>query len=124
MVPGWPNRRSWKASFNIDRGRIFGFLGPSGAGKSTVQNIMIGLLPVQKGKVLYDNKRIASLGKVFKLSGLENLKYYGGLFNVPTITPERLLEMVGLAAVFSFGLVFVLVSRFGRKLRLTVKGGE
>jgi len=53
------------ASFEIDRGRIFDFLGPSGAGKSTVQNIMIGLLPVQKGKVLYDNKSIAELGKGF-----------------------------------------------------------
>ncbi len=99
-------------SFVIERGRIFGFLGPSGAGKSTVQNIMIGLLPVQKGKVLYDNKSIAAQGKAFfnrigvsfehpnlyeKLTGLENLKYYGGLFNVPAIPPERLLEMVGLA---------------------------
>lgn len=100
------------ASFKIEKGRIFGFLGPSGAGKSTVQNIMIGLLSVQKGKVLYDNKKISDLGKVFfnrigvsfehpnlyeKLTGQENLKYYGGLFSVPTITPGRLLEMVGLS---------------------------
>jgi fluoroquinolone transport system ATP-binding protein len=99
-------------SFEIESGQIFGFLGPSGAGKSTVQNIMIGLLPVQQGKVLYDNKSIAELGKGFfnrigvsfehpnlyeKLTGLENLKYYGGLFSVPTMPPERLLDMVGLA---------------------------
>lgn len=101
-------------SFEIERGRIFGFLGPNGAGKSTVQNIMIGLLPLQKGKVLYDNKGISELGKSFlnrigvsfehpnvyeKLTGLENLKYYGGLFSVPILPPERLLEMVGLADV-------------------------
>ncbi len=101
-----------KASFEIEHGRIFGFLGPSGAGKSTVQNIMIGLLPVQDGKVLYDKKKIAEIGKAFfnrigvsfehpnlyeKLTGIENLKYYGGLFSAPTIHPERLLEMVGLA---------------------------
>jgi len=101
-----------EVSFVIERGKIFGFLGPSGAGKSTVQNIMIGLLPVQKGKVLYGDKGIADLGKSFynrigvsfehpnlyeKLTGLENLRYYGGLFSVPIIPPERLLEMVGLA---------------------------
>lgn len=105
-----------EVSFEIERGKIFGFLGPSGAGKSTVQNIMIGLLPVQKGKVLYDNKKISTLGNSFfnrigvsfehpnlyeKLSGLENLKYYGGLFNVPTIPPERLLEMVGLSDAYN-----------------------
>ncbi|MGI6345383.1 MAG: ATP-binding cassette domain-containing protein [Bacillota bacterium] len=34
-------------SFDMSRGEILGFLGPSGAGKSTVQNLMIGLLPLQ-----------------------------------------------------------------------------
>ena len=38
-------------SFAIGQGEIFGFLGPSGAGKSTVQNIMTGLLALQKGEV-------------------------------------------------------------------------
>ncbi len=100
-----------EVSFAMEQGQIFGFLGPSGAGKSTVQNIMIGLLPVQQGEVLYRDRTIADLGKDFfdhigvsfehpylyeKLTGLENLKYYGGLFQVPTLPPEKLLEMVGL----------------------------
>lgn len=38
-------------SFHIDNGEIFGFLGPNGAGKSTVQNIMTGLLKLQKEKL-------------------------------------------------------------------------
>ena len=99
------------ANFEVGRGKIFGFLGPSGAGKSTVQNIMIGLLPIQKGTVLYSGRRISELGKQFfnrigvsfehpnlyeKLTGIENLKYYAGLFSVPTIEPGRLLKMVGL----------------------------
>ncbi len=36
-------------SFTVGKGEIFGFLGPSGAGKSTVQNIMTGLLQLQRG---------------------------------------------------------------------------
>ncbi len=98
-------------SFEIPRGEIFGFLGPSGAGKSTVQNILTGLLPLQQGEVLYEGKSIRSLDARFfnqlgvsfehpnlygRLTGYENLKFYAGLFDVPTLDPMRLLEAVGL----------------------------
>ncbi|MDI6707406.1 MAG: ABC transporter ATP-binding protein [Bacillota bacterium] len=100
-------------SFEIQRGEIFGFLGPSGAGKSTVQNIMTGLLKLQRGDVLYEGKSIKNISAKFfnrigvsfehpnlynKLTGYENLKYYAGLFDVPTDDPMRLLDMVGLRA--------------------------
>lgn len=113
-------------SFTIKEGEIFGFLGPSGAGKSTVQNIMIGLLALQQGEVLYNGNSIADIGSKFfnkigvsfehpnlysKLTGHENLKYYAGLFSVPTEDPEKLLKMVGLgeaankkAATYSKGM--------------------
>lgn len=98
-------------SFAIAEGEIFGFLGPSGAGKSTVQNVMTGLLPLQQGEILYRDQSVTDLRADFfnrigvsfehpnlygKLSGYENLKYYAGLFNVPTADPMQLLEMVGL----------------------------
>jgi len=99
-------------SFEIEKGEIFGFLGPSGAGKSTVQNIMTGLLPLQKGEVLYEGQSVKTLDSSFfnrigvsfelpnlyqKLTGFENLKYFAGLFEVPTDEPMKLLEMVGLS---------------------------
>ena len=40
-------------SFEIGKGEIFGFLGPSGAGKSTTQNILVGLLQLQRGYNVY-----------------------------------------------------------------------
>lgn len=98
-------------SFTIEKGEIFGFLGPSGAGKSTVQNIMTGLLELQKGDVFYDKESVRNLNSKFfnkigvsfehpnlytKLTGYENLKYYAGLFDVKTEDPMRLLEKVGL----------------------------
>lgn len=98
-------------SFEIDKGKIFGFLGPSGAGKSTVQNIMTGLLKLQKGEIKYNNKSIRDVKSNFfnmigvsfehpnlyqKLTGFENLKFYAGLFDVKTENPEKLLKMVGL----------------------------
>lgn len=99
-------------SFSIESGEIFGFLGPSGAGKSTVQNILNNLLPLQEGTVEYDGDGIRQLNKSFfnkvgvsfeqaniyeKLTGYENLKYYAGLFDVPTEEPMKLLKRVGLS---------------------------
>lgn len=98
-------------SFTISKGEVFGFLGPNGAGKSTVQNIMTGLLRLQKGEVLYDGKSVRTLGREFfnrigvsfehpnvysKLTGFENLAYYARLFDVPAQHPIKLLDMVGL----------------------------
>ncbi len=97
--------------FEIASGEIFGFLGPSGAGKSTVQNILIGLLPLQKGEVKHEGLSIRDLDSRFfnrlgvsfehpnlygRLTGFENLKYYAGLFDGPTLHPMILLEAVGL----------------------------
>jgi fluoroquinolone transport system ATP-binding protein len=98
-------------SFEIRHGEIFGFLGPSGAGKSTLQNILTGLLPLQRGEVSYDGVSIRDLDARFfnrlgvsfehpnlygRLTGYENLRFFAGLFDVPTADPLRLLERVGL----------------------------
>lgn len=98
-------------SFSIERGAIFGFLGPSGAGKSTVQNILTGLLPLQQGEVQYEGISVRNLDARFfnqlgvsfehpnlysRLTGYENLKYFAGLFDVPTLPPMQLLEAVQL----------------------------
>lgn len=98
-------------SFHIQEGEIYGFLGPSGAGKSTVQNLMTGLLHMQKGLITYDGVKVEGLGKSFfnqigvsfeqpnlypNLTGEENLRYFAGLFSVPTLSPQEVLEQVGL----------------------------
>ncbi len=98
-------------SFEVEEGEIFGFLGPSGAGKSTTQNILTGLLQLQKGEVEvagYDvkhikNKMFNKIGMSFeqsnvynKMSGLENLEFYRKLFDVETRNPMDLIKMVGL----------------------------
>lgn len=111
----YPNKEAYAVndiSFEINKGEIMGFLGPSGAGKSTVQNIMTGLLPLQKGQILYEGTSIKNLDKNFynrlgvsfelpnlyeKLTGFENLKYYAGLYERETEDPLKVLDMVGLA---------------------------
>lgn len=92
-------------------GSVFGLLGPSGAGKSTIQKVLIKLLPLQRGHVRYDGQDLPGLGRSFfarvgvsfehpnlfpRLTGLENLEAFAGLYPTPHRDPVALLEAVGL----------------------------
>jgi len=123
-------------SFTIEKGTIFGFLGPSGAGKSTTQNLMTGLLKIQRGTIKYEGIPIQEQGQEFynrigvsfehpnlfgKLTGLENLHYHAGLYSTETENPAQVLDWVGLsdaanrrAAAYSKGMKQRLV--FARSL--------
>jgi fluoroquinolone transport system ATP-binding protein len=98
-------------NFSVEEGEIFGFLGPSGAGKSTTQNIITGLLPMQKGTVEVaghdmrkpDLRLYNEIGVSFeqpnlysKMTAIENLAFFAGLFDVPCREPMELIRMVGL----------------------------
>jgi fluoroquinolone transport system ATP-binding protein len=97
--------------FHIAPGEVFGFLGPSGAGKSTTQKILIGLLKDFEGEVAVFDRSVRDwrsdyyerIGVSFevpnlygKLTGVENLAYFGSLYAGPVRTPAELLESVGL----------------------------
>ncbi|HXR66773.1 MAG TPA: ABC transporter ATP-binding protein [Ktedonobacteraceae bacterium] len=86
-------------SFTIGKGEIFGLLGPNGAGKSTTINMMCGYLVPTSGDTLIDGMSIRKnpykvkrlLGVVpqeialYKdLSSLENLEFFGQIYNMPT----------------------------------------
>ena len=98
-------------SFAVPRGEIFGLLGPSGSGKSTTQKVLIGMLEGYRGGVrVLDRDRDAwtadhyeRIGVSFeapnhflKLTGLENMRYFGALYRSPTRSPQEVLDMVGL----------------------------
>lgn len=98
-------------SFSVEPGEVFGLLGPSGAGKSTTQKILIGLLRGYRGSARLFGTEVADWGSrlyerigvsfefpthYLKLTGLENLQYFRGLFESGTTEPGALLESVGL----------------------------
>jgi ABC-2 type transport system ATP-binding protein len=102
-------------SFQAHRGEIFGFLGPNGAGKSTTIRILCGLLRPTSGRALVAGidvtlypeavrQQIGYMSQKFSLYNdlrvIENLRFFAGLYSVPTkILPERLawaLQMAGL----------------------------
>jgi ABC-2 type transport system ATP-binding protein len=104
-------------SFEIAKGELYGLLGPNGAGKTTTIKMLITLLLPTSGsaRVLgFDVAREARevrkrIGYVFggerglyeRLSGLDNLRYFGELYGVdPRVQKRRiqeLVELVGLA---------------------------
>jgi len=98
--------------FFVKEGEIFSFLGPNGAGKSTVINILITLLPLQKGSVRIAGYDLAtqpeeirrSIGIVFQdetldrdLTVWETLEFHGRLYSLPKDERrQRIEEMIQL----------------------------
>ncbi len=42
--------------FTIESGKIVGIIGPSGSGKSTLLHLIAGLLPIDEGRLIFQNK--------------------------------------------------------------------
>lgn len=47
-------------SLTINKGSVIGFIGKSGSGKSTLADLLMGLLDLNKGQILVDNKDVHS----------------------------------------------------------------
>ena len=45
----------------VKRGEIVGLLGPNGAGKTTTFYMVVGIIPPNKGKIVFDNQDITAL---------------------------------------------------------------
>ncbi len=83
----------------IERGKLYSLLGPNGAGKTTLLKIISTLILPNKGEVYVDgnsiykdsNKIRSLIGLVqsdersfyWRLSGRQNLEFYGTLQNIP-----------------------------------------
>ena len=85
-------------SFEIEKGKIYGFLGPNGAGKSTTMNMITGYIASTEGTVVIDGhdileepeeakKCIGYLPEMpplyFDMTVLEYLKFVADLKKIP-----------------------------------------
>lgn len=46
------------ASFSVKRGELVGLIGPNGAGKTTLLRALVGLIPIQKGRITFNSLEI------------------------------------------------------------------
>ncbi len=51
-------------SFEINKGDFFAITGPNGGGKSTLIQLLLGILPLQQGKIVYHNLSKDDIGYV------------------------------------------------------------
>jgi len=94
-------------SFAVKKGEIFSFLGPNGAGKSTTINVLITLLPLQKGRVRVAGHDVAReprkvrevIGIVFQeevldrdLTVWETMEFHGRIYGIPRDERRRRIE--------------------------------
>jgi multiple sugar transport system ATP-binding protein len=48
-------------SASMESGKLIALLGPSGCGKTTILNLLSGILPVSKGRILFEDKDVTDL---------------------------------------------------------------
>jgi ABC-2 type transport system ATP-binding protein len=125
--------------FNVEEGQIFSFLGPNGAGKTTTINLLITLMPLQKGKVTIagfdvasekDNVR-KSIGVVFQdqrldrdLTVWETLDFHGRIYEIPQeVRRPRIDELLELVELNDKRKEFTKNLSGGMKRRLEIARG-
>jgi len=96
-----------RVSLSIPQGEIFGFLGANGAGKTTTMRMLCGLTRPTDGRGFIDGKEIwrdryeirPKFGYVAQkfslypdLTVLENLRFFGGAYRVPSGKLEKRIE--------------------------------
>lgn len=49
----------WTLDLQVHRGQVVSLIGPNGAGKTTLLKAIAGLLPVQKGEIMFDGEDVS-----------------------------------------------------------------
>jgi len=93
---------------NVKRGEVGGLLGPNGAGKTTTLHMITGIIPPDKGRIIFDKKDITNMSMHHRARcGI------GYLAQEPSIFRKMTVEQNILAVLETLGF-----SRKERKVRL------
>ena len=119
-----------KVSFSVTTGEILGLIGPNGAGKTTLLEAIVGILPVDDGRVLYRTMRLPLSRRrelIFYLpDGLRPwddqyvqrlLAFFAAVYRRSEIEVEETVRAIGLASVLA-KRVSALSKGFARRLML------
>jgi len=78
------------ADLTVGAGEIVAIMGPSGSGKSTLLHCLAGILVPDQGEIMYDGRRIDTLGE----TGRSELRRdsFGFVFQFGQLVPELTAE--------------------------------
>jgi len=126
-------------SFTVNKGEVFGLLGPNGAGKTTTVKILSTLLLPDSGEAKILNhdvvKEASKVRKIigvsltvekgffWKLTGRENLTYFGMLYGLDgSYLKRRVEEVLDLVGLNQLGAADKLYEEYslGMKARLSI----
>lgn len=126
-------------SFEVMTGEVFGLLGPNGAGKTTTVKILSTLLLPDKGEarilgfdVMREATKVRKIigvslsverGFFWKLTGRENLTYFGMLYGMNgLVLKRRVNEVLNLVGLENLGVSDKLYEEYslGMKARLSI----
>lgn len=91
-------------SFEVRRGRVFGFLGPNGAGKTTTIRMIVGITAPDNGNIELFGQRMGpqlqdrigylpeERGLYKKLKIVDQLRYFAALKNVPADDADKRID--------------------------------
>ncbi|MBA2318113.1 MAG: ATP-binding cassette domain-containing protein [Euzebyales bacterium] len=84
------------ASLHVGEGEIVGLVGPPGAGKSTLLLTLCGLVPVTRGRILFDDRDITGLRfhDALRAAGITLVGQYGSVFPGMSVRENLELGMV------------------------------
>jgi branched-chain amino acid transport system ATP-binding protein len=122
----------WDISFTVSKGEIVVLLGSNGAGKTTTLKALSGLLPVRRGRILFDGREVAAL-PAYERVGLGLLQVPEGRRIFSMMTVEENLLMGGFhparrrgrrAAIERVLEMFPILRERRQQLGGTLSGGE
>jgi len=121
-----------KVNINVSRGQIVGLLGPNGAGKTTSFYMVVGLVPPNSGRVLFNGEDVTTL-PMFKRArrGMGYLPQEESIFRRMTVEENLLaiLETLELSRTQRRARCDELLQQFGithiaKNRAITLSGGE
>ena len=119
-------------SFNLEKGELVSIIGANGAGKSSIMNAVMGILPPQKGTIIFNGQDITTMPSYERARiGMRMVPERARIFPRLTVYENLLVGLYGLRKklpiedrISSMCTIFPILEERKSQLASTLSGGE